>query len=78
MELGEVPERLNGTVSKTVVGLVSTVGSNPTLSASKSYNVWNWPEYPCNYPVAALERDSCDVRSGAALCAESALADARQ
>ena len=28
---GEVPERLNGTVSKTVVGLVSTVGSNPTL-----------------------------------------------
>jgi hypothetical protein len=32
-ETGEVPERLNGTVSKTVVGLVSTVGSNPTLSA---------------------------------------------
>ena len=32
---GEVPERLNGTVSKTVVGLVSTVGSNPTLSAER-------------------------------------------
>ena len=31
--IGEVPERLNGTVSKTVVGLVPTVGSNPTLSA---------------------------------------------
>ncbi len=31
--LGEVPEWLNGAVSKTVVGLVSTVGSNPTLSA---------------------------------------------
>ena len=30
---GEVPEWLNGTVSKTVVELVSTVGSNPTLSA---------------------------------------------
>ena len=30
---GEMPERLNGTVSKTVVALVATVGSNPTLSA---------------------------------------------
>ncbi len=30
---GEVPEWLNGTVSKTVVALVATVGSNPTLSA---------------------------------------------
>ncbi len=30
---GEVPEWLNGTVSKTVVVLVATVGSNPTLSA---------------------------------------------
>ena len=30
---GEVPEWLNGTVSKTVVGLVSTEGSNPSLSA---------------------------------------------
>jgi hypothetical protein len=28
-----VPERLNGTVSKTVVAPVATVGSNPTLSA---------------------------------------------
>ena len=26
---------MNGTVSKTVVGLVSTVGSNPTLSAGR-------------------------------------------
>ena len=34
-ENGEVPERLNGTVSKTVVGLVPTVGSNPTLSAGR-------------------------------------------
>ena len=31
---GEVPEWLNGTVSKTVVALVATVGSNPTLSAA--------------------------------------------
>jgi hypothetical protein len=30
---GEVPERLNGAVSKTVVALRATVGSNPTLSA---------------------------------------------
>ena len=30
---GEVPEWLNGAVSKTVVDPVSTVGSNPTLSA---------------------------------------------
>jgi hypothetical protein len=30
-----VPERLNGTVSKTVVALWVTVGSNPTLSAGK-------------------------------------------
>jgi hypothetical protein len=30
---GEVPERLNGTVSKTVVTPWATVGSNPTLSA---------------------------------------------
>ena len=31
--IGEVPERPNGAVSKTVVVLVTTVGSNPTLSA---------------------------------------------
>ena len=30
---GEVPERPIGAVSKTVVALVTTVGSNPTLSA---------------------------------------------
>jgi hypothetical protein len=35
---GEVPERPNGAVSKTVVGLAPTVGSNPTLSA----NVYAW------------------------------------
>ena len=33
--IGEVPEWLNGAVSKTVVDLVSTVGSNPTLSAGR-------------------------------------------
>jgi hypothetical protein len=33
-KFGEVPERPNGAVSKTVVDPVSTVGSNPTLSAS--------------------------------------------
>ena len=33
--IGEVPEWLNGAVSKTVVGLVPTVGSNPTLSAGR-------------------------------------------
>ncbi len=32
---GEVPERSNGAVSKTVVVFVATVGSNPTLSAEK-------------------------------------------
>ena len=30
---GKMPEWLNGTVSKTVVGLVSTEGSNPSLPA---------------------------------------------
>jgi hypothetical protein len=35
IEAGEVPEWLNGTVSKTVVVLVATVGSNPTLSADE-------------------------------------------
>ena len=29
-----MPERLNGAVSKTVMELVSIVGSNPTLSAA--------------------------------------------
>ena len=33
--IGEVPERLNGAVSKTVVVLWTTVGSNPTLSAGR-------------------------------------------
>ncbi len=31
---GEVPERLNGSDSKSEVGVSPTVGSNPTLSAS--------------------------------------------
>ena len=35
VSIGEVPEWLNGAVSKTVVGLVPTVGSNPTLSAGR-------------------------------------------
>ena len=35
LRTGEVPEWLNGAVSKTVVDLVSTVGSNPTLSAER-------------------------------------------
>ena len=35
-KFGEVPEWLNGTVSKTVVGFVSTEGSNPSLSAKES------------------------------------------
>ena len=34
-KIGEVPEWLNGAVSKTVVGLKPTVGSNPTLSAER-------------------------------------------
>ena len=34
--MGEVPEWLNGTVSKTVVVLVATEGSNPSLSARLS------------------------------------------
>jgi hypothetical protein len=33
---GKVPEWLNGTVSKTVVGLVSTEGSNPSLPANET------------------------------------------
>ncbi len=36
---GEVPERPNGAVSKTVVGPVPTVGSNPTLSAKISWGI---------------------------------------
>jgi uncharacterized protein YndB with AHSA1/START domain len=40
---GEVPERLNGTVSKTVVVLVATVGSNPTLSADQQENAATAP-----------------------------------
>lgn len=32
-EKGDMPERSNGVVSKTVAGLVTTSGSNPTLSA---------------------------------------------
>ncbi len=32
--MGEVLKRLNGTISNTIVGLVSTVGPNPTLSAA--------------------------------------------
>jgi hypothetical protein len=44
LETGEVPEWLNGTVSKTVVGLVPTVGSNPTLSAAgQAYEVCRSP-----------------------------------
>jgi hypothetical protein len=31
--LGEVPERLNGPVCKTVKGLATLAGSNPALSA---------------------------------------------
>ena len=34
---GEVPEWTNGAVSKTVVVLRATVGSNPTLSAELRY-----------------------------------------
>ena len=34
-----MPEWLNGTVSKTVVGLVSTEGSNPSLPAGQSLKV---------------------------------------
>jgi hypothetical protein len=47
MQIGEVPERLNGTVSKTVVGLVPTVGSNPTLSAERI-------TFRASLPAAAL------------------------
>jgi hypothetical protein len=35
---GEVPEWLNGTVSKTVVALVTTEGSNPSLSAREFFH----------------------------------------
>ena len=37
---GKVPEWLNGTVSKTVVGLVSTEGSNPSLPADRPSRKW--------------------------------------
>ena len=40
---GEVPEWLNGAVSKTVVVLWATVGSNPTLSARKGRPVLRTP-----------------------------------
>ena len=42
-QTGEVPERPNGAVSKTVVGLAPTVGSNPTLSAEERYEGQNRP-----------------------------------
>jgi hypothetical protein len=35
VKFGEVPEWLNGAVSKTAVVLVATEGSNPSLSAKK-------------------------------------------
>ena len=38
---GEVPERLNGAVSKTVV-LKGTEGSNPSLSARKTTYSYYW------------------------------------
>ena len=37
--IGEVPEWPIGAVSKTVVALVVTVGSNPTLSAQPAVNL---------------------------------------
>ena len=40
--IGEVPEWLNGAVSKTVVALVVTVGSNPTLSAESGSRSEFW------------------------------------
>ncbi len=40
---GEVPEWLNGAVSKTVVVLWATVGSNPTLSARKGRPIFRTP-----------------------------------
>ena len=36
--LGEMAERLKATVSKTVVPVSGTVGSNPTLSAIPAHN----------------------------------------
>ena len=47
IDLGEVPERLNGAVSKTVVARWATVGSNPTLSAGEE-----------RHPVTARHRVS--------------------
>ena len=40
---GEVPEWLNGAVSKTVVVLWATVGSNPTLSARQGRPILRTP-----------------------------------
>jgi hypothetical protein len=37
---GDMPERSNRAVSKTVAGLVTTLGSNPTLSAG--YKIPHW------------------------------------
>lgn len=41
MTLGEVPERLNGPVSKTGMGLVLIGGSNPPLSVVPAITMRN-------------------------------------
>ena len=48
---GEMPERLNGTVSKTVVFFSGTVGSNPTPSASPLYTKSEGSSNPFKHTV---------------------------
>jgi hypothetical protein len=60
-QTGEVPERPNGAVSKTVVGLAPTVGSNPTLSADKRYE---------GVPALSAERITFRASSPAATLGE--------
>ena len=62
--IGEVPEWLNGAVSKTVVDLVSTVGSNPTLSAERKV-LWAYRLSIC-WKTDVKERDFtpwCDLHT---------------
>jgi hypothetical protein len=54
--MGEVPERPNGTVSKTVVGLVPTVGSNPTLSARFTRYAGRLLSAACKQALPHMER----------------------
>ncbi len=53
LDVGEVPEWLNGLVSKTGVPS-GTVGSNPTLSVRSADPLCNTRDQPCARPLISL------------------------